>query len=71
MKNSLTHVVRKVFEKNPDSILSHKQVCALIDIRESALRKLVFDILQDLSVNGELERHAHGVYSVALKGNTV
>ncbi|MFN6013654.1 MAG: ribonuclease R [Flavobacteriales bacterium] len=71
MKNSLTHVVRKVFEKNPDSILSHKQVCALIDIRESALRKLVFDILQDLSVNGELERHAHGVYCVAFKGNTV
>ena len=71
MKNSLTHVVRKVFEKNPDSILSHKQVCALIDIRESALRKLVFDILQDLSANGELERHAHGVYSIALKGNTV
>lgn len=71
MKNSLTHVVRKVFEKNPDSILSHKQVCALIDIRESGLRKLVFDILQDLSANGELERHAHGVYSIALKGNTV
>ncbi len=71
MKNSLTHVVRKVFEKNPDSILSHKQVCALIDIRENALRKLVFDILQDLSSNGELERHAHGVYSIAVKGNTV
>ena len=71
MKNSLTHVVRKVFEKNPDSILSHKQVCTLIDIRENALRKLVFDILQDLSSNGELERHAHGVYSIAVKGNTV
>jgi ribonuclease R len=71
MKNSLTHVVRKVFEKNPDSILSHKQVCALIDIRENALRKLVFDILQDLSSNGELERHSHGVYSIAAKGNSV
>jgi ribonuclease R len=71
MKNSLTHVVRKVFEKNPDSILSHKQVCALIDVRENALRKLVFDILQDLSSSGELERHSHGVYSIAAKGNCV
>lgn len=69
LKNSLVHVIRKVFEKNPDSVLTHKQVCTLIDIRENALRKLVFDILQELSEKGELRRNAHGVYSSGAKDN--
>jgi hypothetical protein len=64
MKHSLTHVVRKVFDKNPESVLSHKQVCALIDVREGALRKLVFDILEDLAKQNLLVRVSHGVYSM-------
>lgn len=70
LKNSLVHVIRKVFEKNPDSVLSHKQVCVLIDIRENALRKLVFDILQELSEKGELRRIGHGVYSSGMQDNS-
>lgn len=62
LRNSLVHVIRKVFEKNPESILSHKQVCALIDVRDVPLRKLVFDILQDLRSEGFLQSHGHGVY---------
>ncbi|MCE2681864.1 MAG: RNB domain-containing ribonuclease [Cryomorphaceae bacterium] len=71
MKNSLLHIVRKVFDKNPDSVLSHKQVCVLIDIRENALRKLVFDVLQDLAHDGFLQSHAHGVYSLSVKNGLV
>ncbi len=71
MKNSLIHIVRKVFDKNPDSVLSHKQVCVLIDVRENALRKLVFDVLQDLSHDGFLQSHAHGVYSLSVKNGLV
>ncbi len=71
MKSSLTHVVRKVFEENPDSVLSHKQVCALIDVRENALRKLVFDILEELSQQSVLQRHAHGVYSINSKDDYI
>ncbi len=71
MKNSLIHIVRKVFDKNPDSVLSHKQVCVLIDIRENALRKLVFDVLQDLAHDGFLQAHAHGVYSLSVKNGLV
>jgi len=71
MKNSLLHIVRKVFDKNPDSVLSHKQVCVLIDIRENALRKLVFDVLQDLAHEGFLQSHAHGVYSLSVKNGLV
>ena len=65
LKSSLVHVIRKVFEKNPESILSHKQVCALIDVRDVALRKLVFDILQDLRSQGYLQSHGHGIYFLA------
>jgi ribonuclease R len=71
MKNSLLHVVRRVFDKNPDSVLSHKQVCVLIDVRENALRKLVFDVLQDLVHDGFLQSHAHGVYSLSVKNGLV
>jgi len=71
MKNSLVHIVRKVFDKNPDSVLSHKQVCVLVDIRENALRKLVFDVLQDLARDGVLQSHAHGVYSLSVKNGLV
>jgi ribonuclease R len=71
LKNTLLHVIRNVFEKNPESILTHKQVCALIDVRESPLRKLVFDILQDLKAEGFLQSHGHGVYSMSLSDNSI
>lgn len=71
MKSSLTHVIRKVFENNPESVLSHKQVCALIDVRENALRTLVFDILQELSDQGLLQRNGHGVFSSGIKGSSI
>lgn len=65
MKSSLIHVIRKVFETNPLSKLSHKQVCTLVNLRDNALRKLAYDILQELSEKGELERHSHGIFSLA------
>jgi ribonuclease R len=67
MKATLTHVVRKVFEKNPDSVLSHKQVCVLIDVRENALRNLVYEILEELSKDGTIKRTAHAVYTSGIK----
>jgi len=66
LKDSLIHVIRRVFEDNPESVLTHKQVCALIDVRENALRKLVYDILEDLCHQGKLQRTGHGVYSSVL-----
>ena len=62
MRNSLTYIVSKVFEKNPDSILTHKQICTLIDVKEHELRKLVFSVLEDLNKQGVLSKHGHGIY---------
>jgi ribonuclease R len=65
-KNSLRHIIRMVFDKNPESVLSHKQICALIDVKEAALRKLAFDVMQELKAEGFLQGHGHGVYSLSL-----
>ncbi len=48
LKHSLNHIIRKVFSENPESTLTHKQVCNLIDAREGAIRKLAYSVLEDL-----------------------
>ena len=64
LKQSLQHIIRKAFEKNPESQLSHKQVCSLLDIRENALRKLVYTILQELTKEGFLKAVSHGEFKL-------
>ena len=64
LKTSLFHIVRKVFSENPESSLNHKQVCALIDVREGALRKLVFSVLEDLSKTGFIKKQGHSTYQL-------
>ena len=62
LKQSLLHIIRKVFSENPESSLNHKQVCALINVKEAALRKLVFTLLEDLSKSSFLKKEGHSVY---------
>jgi len=64
LKESLSHIIRKVFTENSDSSLNHKQVCALVNIKETALRKLVFTTLEDLVKIGFLKNAGHGVYAL-------
>lgn len=64
LKDSLTHILRKVFTENSDSSLNHKQVCALVNIKENALRKLVYTTLEELVKVGFLKHSGHGVYSL-------
>lgn len=64
LKESLSHIIRKVFTENNDSSLNHKQVCALVNIKETALRKLVFTTLEDLVKIGFLKSVGHGNYAL-------
>ena len=48
LKHSLNHIIQKVFTSHPETSLTHKQVCSLIDVREGALRKLTYSVLEDL-----------------------
>ena len=52
LKQSLLHIIRKVFSENQESSLNHKQVCTLIDARENAIRKLTYSVLEDLVKTG-------------------
>lgn len=70
-KGSLTHIIRKLFDKNPSSDLSHKQICSAIDIKEGELRKQVYGVLKDL-VNAEFLREtSHGTFKMNKNNKTV
>tara|TARA_R110002072_G_scaffold303134_1_gene495190 strand:- start:14021 stop:16156 length:2136 start_codon:yes stop_codon:yes gene_type:complete len=64
LKQSLKHTIRKVFIENSESSLDHKQVCALINARESALRKLVYSVLEDLAKSEFLKKNNYNSYSL-------
>lgn len=64
LKQSLLHIIRKTFEKQPDKILSHKQVCDLVDAREGALRTLVFSVLKDLVKEGFLKGVSYDTFKM-------
>lgn len=68
LKKSLLHIIRKVFSENSESVLNHKQVCSLIDLREGALRKLAFTVLEDLAKEGYLAKEGHSSYRLNQKG---
>lgn len=70
-KGSLTHIIRKLFDKNPGSSLSHKEICALLSIKEGELRKQAFSVLKDL-VNAEFLRETgHGTFKLNQSNTTV
>ncbi|MCH2223197.1 MAG: ribonuclease R [Crocinitomicaceae bacterium] len=71
LKKSLQHTIRRVFIENPASNLSHKQVCSLIDVRENALRKLVYSVLEDLKKSNFLRSSGHGIYQLNAEENFI
>jgi vesicle coat complex subunit len=44
-KDSLSHIVRKIFDKPDLTEITHKEVCALMNVRENELRRQVYEIL--------------------------
>lgn len=71
LKESLSHVIRKMFSGNPGSVLTHKQVCAGLDIRENSLRRLAFTVLEELVREQYLRHAAYGQYQLNESGNFV
>lgn len=71
LNRSLSHIIRKVFTEHPDSTFNHRQVCGLIDVRENALRKLVFTILEDLKREKFISSMSHGTYKLSGETNFV
>ncbi len=71
LNRSLSHIIRKVFTEHPESTFNHRQICGLIDVREKALRKLVFTILEDLKKEKFISSISHGSYTLSGQTNFV
>ncbi|MBN9293569.1 MAG: ribonuclease R [Flavobacteriia bacterium] len=61
-KGNLTHIIKRLFDKNPTAILSHKQICDELAIKDKELRKSVFHILENLINSEYLREVGHGIY---------
>ncbi len=70
-KSSLQNLIRRFFEKNAASTFSHQQICSALEIKENALRKLTYNILQDFSKDGYLKAVSHGQYKLNNAGTFV
>jgi ribonuclease R len=71
LKQSLLHIIRKTFEKQPDKTLSHKNVCDLVDAKEGALRSLVFSLLKDLEKEGFLKGMSYDTFKMNSKSQAI
>lgn len=61
-KGNLTHIIKRLFDKNPTAILSHKQICDELAIKDKELRKSVYNILENLINSEYLREVGHGIY---------
>jgi ribonuclease R len=63
-QSGIKAVVMRVFEKNPEAELTHKQVCTLVDARDPAARQQVFDAIQALANKSILRRINHFTFAL-------
>ena len=70
-KPGVTSIVMRVFERNPEAELTHKQVSYLIDAKDPASRQLVFDCLNQLSSKGAIKRLNHYTFKLSSQENLV
>ena len=61
---SITHLIRKLFEKNPEKVLSHRDVYTAASIKDTELRKQSFTILKDLAKDGYLMEVSHNSFKL-------
>jgi ribonuclease R len=71
LKQSLFHIIRKLFEKHPDALLNYKQVCELLHLKDGESRKLVVGILTDLNKEGFLHQSGHATYRYKNEQETI
>jgi ribonuclease R len=70
-KHGIFHLLRKLYEQHPDSVLNYKQVCSLLHIHDSETRKAVVSVLRDLCKEGFLIQKGHEAYQLGGMQNTL
>lgn len=65
LNKKLRQDILAIFKDNPHAGLNYKQVSGFLEIKDKALRKLVFEILLDLTDQGALKETARGKFKYA------
>ena len=68
-RSAITSIIIKVFERNPEQELTHKEVSTLVDARDPASRQLVFDSLNLLAEQNTLKRVNHFTFKLAVSSS--
>ncbi|MCF8444010.1 MAG: RNB domain-containing ribonuclease, partial [Crocinitomicaceae bacterium] len=58
-------LILKLITSHKNKVLSHRQVCGMLHVKEPALRKLIFDKLVELSRQGKIKRVGHADFSLS------
>ncbi len=61
-KNTLAKIILKLFAENPFKTYNNKQIAAILGIRDKAGKNVIFDILEELLQDGELQEVKRGKY---------
>lgn len=61
-RKSLYHIIQLYFEKNADRIITHKELCKDLDIKENELRKQSYFVLKSLVDEAFLKEVEHAVF---------
>jgi ribonuclease R len=58
-------LILKIISDHKNKILTHRQICGFLHVKDQPLRKLVFDKLVELSRNGMIKRVGHSEFSLS------
>ncbi len=67
-KRSLTNAVLGIFSNNPKNNLNHKQVAKLLFITKKPVRRLIIEVLNELTQRNDLEEVYPGKFKLRSKG---
>lgn len=68
--SALAGVVLSIFSENPFRAYNYKQICKQLGLRDQASRDLVFNILEELKLAGELIEEKPGKYKLNAASQT-
>ncbi len=58
-------LILKLITSHKNKVLSHRQICGMLTIKDPSLRKLIFEKLVELSRQGKIKRVGHAEFSLS------
>ncbi len=62
-------LILKLITAHKNKVLTHRQICGMLQVKDPSLRKLVFDKLVELSRKGQIKRVGHADFSLSTNEN--